>query len=129
MGQQAVGILYGCEDPNLAHDTDGEYFDDLTEKFNAQSNITWTTPGLRMRVENQGDRKLIGVWVAVGGSGEDGTAYFVERCIPVDQLNAVYSDSIKKAGKLWTRFAKWLFKEHQVELPAAQLWITPCEVA
>ncbi len=130
MGQMAVGILYGCEAPDIPRDEkDEEVFYDIVEEFNIlhAKIIDYEKP--RIRVEREGNKTLIGVWIAVGGSGEDGAPYFVENCIPVDQIETVYEKSINKAKKLWARFVKYLYKKHQIELHIATLWLTPCEVA
>ncbi len=130
MGQMTVGLLYGCQASEIPHNPDDEEaFYGIVQNFNNHAKIDWTSGKPRVRVESEGDRMLVGVWVAVGGSGEDGCPFFVDACVPVDQIEVVYGASIAKAKKLWTRFAKYLSAKHQIELPAAALWITPCEVA
>lgn len=130
MGQMAVGILYGCEAPRLSdEDEHEESWYVLVEAFNRHAKIDWLSEKPRIRLETEGGKALVGVWVSVGGSGEDGCPFFAEKSLPVDQVASVYQKSVKKAQKLWWRFAKWFAKNRSVELPSATLWITPCEVA
>jgi hypothetical protein len=129
MGQMAVGILYGCEAPDLPDDDGESPFYDIIDAFHKQFKIDWLGDKLKIRLECEGDKELLGVWVAVGGSGEDAAAYFTDICIPLFQVGNVYMKEITKARKLWERFVKWLAKKHKIELPIATLWITPCEVA
>jgi len=123
----ATGVLYGCEAPGMTTENDEEGFYGIMDGFNAHAKLGWDHP--RVRIEIEGGKSLVGVWVAVGGSGEDGAPYFVEKCVRLDQFASVYVKSVNKAAKLWARFVKYVAKEHQIDLPAATLWITPCEVA
>ena len=127
MGQMAVGILYGCEAPKIAYGSDCEIFYDIIEKFNQDAKIDWESP--KVRLEGDDNKILVGVWVAVGGSGEDGAPFFVEECFPVDQINIVYKNRIDEAKKLWVDFVKYMMSKHDIKLPTATLWITTCEVA
>lgn len=126
MGQMALGILYGCESPIKV---DPEDLHGIVDAFNIYAKIDRYSDTPRVRVEHESDKTLIGVWVAVGGSGEDGCPYFADISMPVDQIGAVYSTSAGRAKKLWDRFAKYVHENHNTELPVATLWITPCEVA
>ena len=128
MGQQASGILYGCEAPELPGD-DGESIYDLVTRWENSKPPPPYAGGLRIRIESEGGKTLLGVWVAVSGSGEDNTPYFPDRCMPLGQVVVVYQKSIAKAKKLWDRFAVWAAKKEGITLPAATLWLTPCETA
>ncbi len=129
MGQMANGILYGCEAPSLPDDEDGEKFYDITQRWENANGISGRDHGAKMRIEGEGDKRLVGVWVAVGGSGEDDAPYFVETCIPLDQVPIVYAEQIAKVKLLWDRFVIYAAQRENIQLPAATLWLTPCEVA
>lgn len=130
MGQQANGILYGCEAPDLPQTPDDdEPLYDLIQRWEKAKKITWETTGPRIREESEGGKSLLGVWVAIGGSGEDDAPYFLEQCMRLNEVEIVYADSIRKASKLWERFAAHVQKKEMIILPNPQLWLTPCETA
>ena len=129
MGQMALGILYGVEAPDDLPHEDGEggaYR--LLMRWGEAKGIKWTSGGPKVRAKSEGGTSLLGVWVAVGGGGEDGAAHFLEQCMLLADVANVYARNISKAEKLWQRFAAWAEKEG-VKLPPAKLWLTPCEVA
>jgi hypothetical protein len=131
MGQMALGILYGCEAPDIPRgdqedDDSGAY--QLVRRFEQAKGISWASKGPHVRVESEGGKELLGVWVAVGGSGEDGATYFVEKCMPLDQVAAMHAKAIARAKKLWDRFAVYVARKEGITLSAATLWLTPCEV-
>lgn len=131
MGQMALGILYGCEEPDIPHDPEEEeFFYDLVEKFNTSIGLEYHSRNkLRVRTENEGNKSLVGVWVTGFPYGEDGTPDLGDDVFPLDKIEKVYSKNIADAKKLWTKFVKYMAKKHSVELPIATLWLTPCEVA
>lgn len=131
MGQRAIGLLYGCEAPILPDDDNGEAIYWLIDRWEKAKGITWDTKSGKpcIRHEHEGGRDLLGVWVAVGGSGEDGVPYFMEQCLQLGDVEATYAKSIAKAAKLWDRFAKWATKKEKLWLPPPVLWLTPCETA
>jgi hypothetical protein len=129
MGQSATGILYGCEAPEFSNDDDGEAAYDVIRRWEKSQGINWTGGGARVRCESEGDKQLIGIWIAVGGSGEDDAPYFVDGCIRLADFEKHFGKQIKIARALWKRFAKYVAKNEKIDLPAAELWITPCEVA
>jgi hypothetical protein len=123
MGQMANGILYGCVAPALPDDEYGERWHNLIMRWDKHS------AKRHIRLETEGGRNLIGVWVAVGGGGEDDAPYFLDACVPLDEIELVFAQSIKTAEKLWQRFATQIAKKEGIELPAPTLWLTPCETA
>lgn len=130
MGQIANGILYGCKAPEFPGDEDGEELHNIVDRWEKANGFSWRDRGARVRVE--GDEEgttVIGVWVAVGGSGEDDAPYFVERCLPLDQVASAYAPRMAEAEALWNRFADHVAATESIQLPAATLWLTPCEVA
>lgn len=129
MGQRANGILFGCEAPELPDTFDSdEPIYDLICRWEEAKKIAWTDPGLKIRHEHEGGRDLVGIWVAVGGSGEDGAPYFLDEAIPVDQVWRVFRKPLAKAEKLWARFSTWA-KKQGVDFGDPCLWLTPCETA
>lgn len=130
MGQIANGILYGCEAPELSTDDNPERLYDLICRWEKAKKIDRFARDVpRICYENEGDKDLLGVWVAVGGSGEDGAPYFLETAMLLFQVATHYQKSIAKAEKLWKRFANYVAKTEKIELPAPALWLTPCETA
>ncbi len=131
MGQMTNGILYGCEAPDIPRadpDDDDSAAYQLVRRWEKVKGIGWASRGLRVRLESEGGKELLGVW-AVGGSGEDGAPYFLEACLPLDMVSTVYAKDIAKAKKIWDRFATYCAKKEGIALPPAALWLTPCEVA
>jgi len=127
MGQMTAGILYGVEAPKPLDNLDGEALYDIVEGFNLYAKIDWGKP--RIRVEREGGKTLLGVWVAVGGGGDDGVPYFPDCCTRLKLIDDAFDRRASRAKKLWSRFARWLAKKHKIDLPVAELWLTPCEVA
>jgi hypothetical protein len=130
MGQMTVGILYGCVAPPMENDADGEGLYDLVDRWEKAKGIKpFDANKAKVRVETEGGKDLIGVWVAVGGSGEDGVPYFVEQAMELGDVSYRFATRIKTAEKLWHRFADWAAKAEGIKLPLPRLWLTPCEVA
>lgn len=132
MGQQAVGILYGCKSPELPNDDDGEAMCDLISRWEKFAKVPrdWSSKRLRIREENEGGKSLLGAWVAVGGSGEDNVPYFLEECMTVSAISDHFAAPIRQAAKLWKQFAAYIAKhEKGVKLSKPELWLTPCETA
>lgn len=130
MGQRASGILYGCECPVLPNDEDGEAASDLIGRWEKAQGINWLKrdkPAIRH--EADGDIDLFGVWVAVGGSGEDGAPYFLDEAMRLVDVEKAFAKRIATAKLLWKRFAAWVKKNEKIALPAPELWLTPCETA
>jgi hypothetical protein len=130
MGQQAVGLLYGCEAPKLPVTEDSEEpLYDLLDRFHKASKINWLSDKPRIIWEPDGGKDLLGVWVAVGGSGEDYAPYFLDECVPLHSVEVAFAKQIAKASKLWEKFAKYVAKKEGIVLPKPKLWLTPCETA
>ena len=130
MGQQAIGIFYGVDATGIGlRDEDGEI--EAKHKWERSIGHSWMNRDtLRIRSEWDGGKDLLGCWVSVGGSGEDGTPYFTERCFRAADLETEYAPQIEAAKALWGRFSAFM-REHypSVALGEPCLWITPCEVA
>ena len=130
MGQRAIGLLYGVEAPKLPVTEDApEPLEDLVDRWAKAKGIPWCRTGQCIRVESEGGTDLLGVWVAVGGSGEDGVPYFLDNCVRMDKVAVVFAKSITKAKKLWDRFAAHVQRKEGITLPPAALWLTTCETA
>lgn len=130
MGQRSIGILYGCEAPKLpATEDNDEPLYDLISNWEKAKKLPLVREGLRIRLESEGGKDLLGVWVAIGGGGEDNTTCFLDDCVPLSQVADLYRKDILKAAKLWNRFAKHVQKHEGITLPEPTLWLTPCETA
>lgn len=130
MGQRALGILYGSEMPNLPNDEDGDAPYDLIRRWENYAKVDRSSrQGPRIRCERESSKELIGVWVAVGGSGEDDAPYLVDEAMRLADVEDAFGKQIKIAEKLWKKFAAWAAKKEAVKLPEPTLWLTPCEVA
>jgi hypothetical protein len=127
MGQIALGLLYGIEAPALNNDDD-DPLDNLIERFHHAAAL----PAYPRTIEvhfDEGETELIGIWIAVGGSGEPGVAFFVEEAIPLAQLPTRYAEAIRTAAQVWERFSIYCTAHEQLTLAQPILWITPTEVA
>lgn len=129
MGQMVNGILYGCEAPVLPDDKYGEAIDGLVYRWEKAARIKHFSRGPHIRIESEGGKTLLGVWVAVGGSVEDGAPYFLTKCMPLDDVKMFYARAIARAEKLWDRFARHVKQKEGFDLDKPVLWLTPCEVA
>ena len=134
MGQMVNGLLYGCKAPDVPPPDGWVEGDDspayqLVQRWEKANRVSWSTVGPRIHCESEGGKELLGVWVAVGGSGEDGAEYFLDTAISLDAVPDVFAGAIKRAAKLWGRFAAWCQTKEGIVLPAPQLWLTPCETA
>ncbi len=129
MGQMAIGVLYGCKAPEFPDDEDGEAKYAILDRWRKYSKEGYDRDTPKVRVEIEGGTALYGVWVACGGSGEDGAPYFVDECFPLHQFAERFGKAIARATKLWNRFAKYVEKKEGIVLPQPTLWLTPCEVA
>jgi len=122
MGQMTFGVLFGChmEAPESLGE-EGWY-----------THISAYKPGRGARPDTphgDGPRGYLGVWVAVGASGEEGAADLDEP-FPLDFITETkaYREPYQRAVKAWDRFAEWSNKRGIV-LPAPRLYLVPTEVA
>jgi hypothetical protein len=132
MGQMVVGILYGVEAPEVPARGDedpDEGAGNLVYRWEKAKKITWDKPGPKVRFEREGGVDLLGVWVAVGGSGEDGAPHFLDEAVPLASAADLFRERIARAEKLWARFAAWAEKNEGLSLPLPKLWLTPTETA
>lgn len=123
MGQSAIGVMYGCRPPEGV-DWFGE---DPELMFEFQSILGWSYESdfRPVSIEGEDDEPVIGVLVAVGGSGENGAADLWQTRHLADI--ATLPEAVK-ARETWERFVTWC-KERLIELPAADLWIVTTETA
>lgn len=137
MGQMTIGLLYGTQAPTSARTTSAEEYEeplhDLLCRFHAAAGLLmyppWGSDQLTVSSAYEGGTVLVGVWVAVGGSGVGGAEYFVEQAVPLAQVADLYAETLRKAQALWDRFVAYCAEEEQLELAPATLWLTPTEVA
>jgi hypothetical protein len=128
VGQIATGLLYGCKAPALMNGDD-EAVSRLIDRWQLSAGIDGRHRGPRIRVESEGGQCLIGIWIAVGGSGEDDAPYFLEECVELAQVKLVFADRIAEAAALWKRFAQYAAETEKTKLRKPTLWLTPCETA
>jgi hypothetical protein len=72
---------------------------------------------------------LIGFWIAVGASGEDGCPG-LDKSFPIDGFLAVpeYKKAHERAAKAWEKFSAWAAtKGHKFGEP--RIWLVQTEVA
>lgn len=129
MGQTCIGIIHGCISPKGVdwHGEDGERpdFTGVLGRWEKAQKGTSNDQGIT--TFSDGDEYMVGVLVAVGGSGRDGVAYLGEKCDRLTDFSK--SDGAKEARKLWDRFSAWAAKNEKITLPAAELWLVPTETA
>jgi hypothetical protein len=128
MGQMALGLLYGIAPPfpPLADDNEAA-MSALLERFHAAAGLARWLPRIVLTPGNT--PALLGVWVALGGSGALGIDFLVEQAVPLDALPTYYAEAMAEAKAVWDKFVTYCAAHEQVEIPAAQLWLTPTEVA
>lgn len=126
MGQSAIGVMYGCRMPE-GLDVYGEESNgpDLISGFQDAIGWKYESDFRPVSVEGIDDVPVIGVLVAVGGSGEVGAA---ELWLTKSFADIALLAETSKARETWERFVVWC-KERQIELPAAELWIVTTETA
>jgi hypothetical protein len=115
--------MYGCRPPEGV-----DWFGDDPELvFEFQTAIGWRYESdfRPVSIEGVDDVPVLGVLVAVSGSGENGAAdlWPTRRFADIASLAET-----SKARETWERFVAWC-KERQIELPAAELWIVTTETA
>ena len=103
MGQMTYAVMLGVdagEAPESFGD-DGWYA--LLDQYTARG------PAPRRPYGDTDNRDLIGFWVAVGASGEEGCPD-LDIGFPLDGFLAVpeYKKSHRRAQKAWVKFAAWL---------------------
>ena len=132
MGQTAMGILYGCPVPFCLENDDDDLVYDLLSRWEEHIGANpLARDELHVRSESpeQTNTHLLGVWVAVGGSGEDGTPYLGELALRVKDISKSYAEQIALANALWQRFVTYCKDVEKIDIPEAYLWLISCEVA
>lgn len=127
MGQSAIGVMYGCQLPE-GLDVYGEESGgpDLISEFQRVIEWEYESDFRPVSVEGVDDIPVIGVLIAVSGSGENGAAdlWPTRRFADIAALPEMI-----KAYETWERFVTWC-KKRQVEIPTrADLWIVTTETA
>ncbi len=122
MGQMTLAVIYGCD--QTPPDTLEEGWYSLIDKYNHGVGPQPDTP------HGDGNHDIIGFWVAVGASGEDGVPDLDED-FPLDGLLTVlkYNQAYRRAVKAWAKFAAWAEKKRGIKLDSPRLWLAQTEVA
>jgi hypothetical protein len=127
MGQSAIGVMYGCRMPE-GLDLYGEESDgpDLILEFQEVIGWKYDSDFRPVSVEGVDDVPVIGVLVAVSGSGENGAAdlWPTRRLADI----ALIPETLK-ARETWERFVVWCRERHLVMPSNAELWIVTTETA
>lgn len=124
MGQSAIGVMYGCRLPEGV-DWFGDN-PDLMLEFQTAIGWHYDSDFRSVSIEGVDDVPVIGVLVAVSGSGKNGAAdlWPTRRFADIAPLPETV-----KARETWKRFVVWC-KERQLEVPAdAELWVVTTETA
>lgn len=127
MGQSAIGVMYGCLLPE-GLDVYGEESDgpDLISHFQEAIGWKYESDFCPVSVEGEDEIPVIGVLVAVSGSGKDGAAdlWTTQRLTEL----ALLPETIK-ARETWERFVSWC-RGRNVEIEGnPELWIVTTETA
>jgi hypothetical protein len=128
MGQTTLGLLYGIETPIPQDEGDPEEdaTSGLLDRFHAAADLARWLPRV---IQTYEEPALLGVWIALGGSGAMGIDFLVAQAVPLEALPTYYAEAMAEAQAVWDRFVTYCAAHEQVEIPAARLWLTPTEVA
>lgn len=126
MGQTVLGIMYGCRLPNPSRRCEDD-LDIYTDRAVDRAN-TYEGGGVER------DAGLVGLWVAVGGSGIEHAARLDYVCVEfADKALRAHPEIgpfVRDAVKSWPEFV-----EHMQEVDVLlsrrkpKLWLTTTEVA
>lgn len=124
MGQMTMAVMLAVDagEPPESLGDDGWYC--LLEKYNPGDGPTPAQP-----YGDDDDKYLIGFWIAVGASGEDGCPD-LSASVPLDDFLGVpeYKKSHGRAKKAWKKFAAWAASQgHTFSEP--RVWLVQTEVA
>ena len=128
MGQMTLGIMWGVQRPKGLHLYDDNAEDGgVAEEYARHDRRKITEAGIP---DDDEDRTVIGMWVAVGASGKRGIPS-LNAPVALDALATTkpYAAALPKAQERWARFAKWLHEERAILLPEPRLWLVPVEIA
>jgi hypothetical protein len=114
--------MYGCE---VETPGDDDAADDL---YTAAWDFDDQLPG---GLAHDGGVELIGLWVAVGGSGRKGAADFNYAAFPLSAagFREAYAEHYEKAQAAWPEFAKQVAEKTGITLGKPRLWLTTTETA
>ncbi len=124
MGQMTTAILFGARTGKAPKSLGDDGWYGFARRFNPGNGPPATTP--------TGDYEgpaLIGIWVAVGGSGKPGCPD-LSQAFPLDDFAStkLYRGAHVRAKKAWAKFAAWAEEQgHKFDEP--QLWLVQTEVA
>lgn len=127
MGQTNYGIMYGCSytPPEDEYDQDTLYF--AARDFEGCPGGT---------TEHRGGLELIGLWVAVGGSGREGVPALRNLAVQLDAFedafmeDPTYCDQVVTVKQAWPEFRAYLEEKTGLELgEEPRLWLTTTETA
>lgn len=118
MGCRTFGIMYGCELPNGEHDDDGE--SEAAWSFKARSaDIEW-------------DSDLIGLWVAVGGSGKSGVADLYDMVsvkFTPEAVRSAFPGAVAACEAAWPDFVSHMKSAGLTLTDAPEFWLVSTETA
>jgi hypothetical protein len=126
MGQRSIAIMYAAEVSAGVEffPKDTPLIEDFERSKSEHLRPAYSWP--------DGDKLLVGYWIAVGGSGEDGVPYLGEQ-FPLDGIEDVpeYRKRLKVVRAAFDRLALWLAKRgcplRGPEMPGPRLWLTETE--
>lgn len=121
MGQECFGVMYGCEYTS----EDDATFEAI---YDAANYYKGPVPAA---TEYRGGRELIGLWVAVGGSGEKGAAYLNDVCCAFTprSLASKFPKEVQAAKEAWPAFVAHVEAKTGLKLGKPRLWLTTTETA
>lgn len=130
MGQMTVGVMLGVAKPKLPA---GKFwFDGVRDRGYKLGLLSAYPAGSSAEPQCDEQSRVVGILLAVGGSGERGCVDLLEGDEPValsDFAKTVpYKAAVTKARKAFDRFARWCRTRHGVKLGRPKLWLVAAEV-
>lgn len=154
MGQMTVGIMLGVESPENIRDADWSkpynQHTKLLDRWERECAVRIDALRTKLRakvaegrmhswdahaeeryipdVTHDGERDLLGFWIAVGASGKGGIPTLGTVALGAVRTTEPYAKAYQRARRRWWRFARWA-RTQGVTLPKPRLWIAETEVA
>jgi len=119
MGQNVLGIFYGCVVPKDVALNEGD--DALLPKWGNDTKQR----KLGLTTVTEGDQHLVGFWVAIGGE-EKKLRDISKCCIPLTVIESTKEARVAVAS--WKVFVKWAKENGVSSFPLASFWIAPYEI-
>ena len=124
MGQTVFGIMYGCKVPAAPKGADPDIYSDSVGDAAREyegGDVEW-------------DADLIGLWVAVGGSGKEHAAEFnyatVEFSDKALRAHSEIGEFVKNAEECWPMFVEHMRKaDLNLARRKPKLWLTTTDVS